>query len=207
VNRILKETWRQVDGILPSAELERLPTFGNRHNLFVFAVLAIAFYHALLEAGVEKQYAVELYSDIGWKLYVKQATFPRLVARLSSRDPDKQMGLVLRMLGVFPFSAPGKPGYEVKAWRGQGCICINYFHCPPYSFVKQYVEQNGDRGELELYRKSWCTYDWPFAYAIMGGGYKKLGHYERPHTISSGDDVCDMRWYARVPEGEHPGGP
>lgn len=206
VNRILKETWREVEDILPSAELESLPTLGNRQNVF-FAVLTVAFYHALVEAGVEKPYAVELFSDIGWKLYAKLLTIPRFVARLSSRDPNKQMGVILGMLGVYPFSAPGKPGYEVKARLGPGCICIDYLHCPPYSFVRQYVEQNGDRGELELFRRSWCWYDWAFAHAIVDGGYKKLGHYERPHTLSSGDDVCDMRWYGRLPKEEHAEGP
>jgi hypothetical protein len=204
VNHILKETWREVDEILPSAQLERLPTLGNRMNVF-FAVLTVAFYHALVGMGVEIQYSVELFADIGWKLYSKLLAIPRLVARVYSRDPNRQMGVILGMLGIYPFSAPGKPGYEVKAWLEPGRICIDYLHCPPYSFVRQYVEQNGDRGELELFRKSWCWYDWAFAYAIVDGGYQKLGHYERSQTLSSGDDVCDMRWYGRPPQPEDKG--
>jgi hypothetical protein len=206
VNQILKETWREVDEILPDAELDRLPTLGNRQNVF-FAVLTVAFYHALIGTGVEKQYAVELFADVGWKLYTKLLTFPRLVARLFFRDPHKQMGVTLRMLGIYPFSAPGKPGYEIKAWLEPGRYCIDYLHCPPYSFVRKYVEKNGDRGELELFRGSWCLYDWAFAYAIAEGRHKKLGHYERLHTLSSGDDVCDMRWYGEPPQGNHTEGP
>lgn len=199
-DRVLKETWDEVDEILPSAELDRLPTFGNRHNVFL-AIVTVACYHALINSGIERQYAIELVADLGWKLYTRFITLPRFVARLSSRDPHRQMGLILLILSKFPFNITGKPGYEANGHIEPECYCINYTFCPPYGFVKEYVEHNGDRGEIELFQRSWCWYDWAFAYAMVDGGYQKLGHYERPHTLSSGDEVCDMRWYGRPPQG------
>ena len=72
-------------------------------------------------------------------------------------------------------------------------------HCPPFAFVRNYIEKHGDRGELEAFQRSWCRYDWGLTYAMVDGRYGVRGHYERPHTLSAGDDVCDMRWRAEVP--------
>lgn len=194
VDAILKETWRNVDALLPAAELEKLPTLGNRHNVFL-AVLTIAGYHAYLSAGIEREYAIELFADVGWKLYSRGAMLPRFVARLMTRDPQKRLEMMLRLLMIFPFSAPGRPGYEVKAWAEGDHFCTYWTHCPPHAFVRKYVERNSDRGELEAFRKSWCGYDWAIA-RVMAGGRERVGYYDRPHTLSAGDDVCDMCWYA-----------
>jgi hypothetical protein len=183
--------------MLPAAQLNSLPAVGNRHNVFL-AVLSVAGYHAYLAAGIERKYAIELLADVGWKLYCRSVTLPRLVARLMTRDPKRRVELMLRMLISFPFSAPGRPGYEVKAWAEPDRFCTYWTHCPPYAFVRRYVEQNGDHGELEAFRKSWCWYDWAITH-VMVGGWQRMGHYERPHTLSAGDAVCDMCWYARTP--------
>jgi hypothetical protein len=58
------------------------------------------------------------------------------------------------------------------------------------------VERHGDRGELEAFYQSWCLYDWPAADILAGGRAGEHGHYERPHTLSQGDSVCDMCWSA-----------
>jgi len=201
LDAILAETWRNTDAMLPAAELERLPTLGNRHNVFL-AILTIAGYHAYLSAGIEKEYAIELVADVGWKLYSRAVKLPRLLARLMTRDPQKRLEVMLRMLMIFPFSAPGRPSYEVTAWPEPGRFCTYWTHCPPYAFATRYVEQNGDRGELDAFRKSWCWYDWGIA-RVMADGRERAGYYERPHTLSAGDSVCDMCWYARPPEMHH----
>ena len=44
--------------------------------------------------------------------------------------------------------------------------------------------------EMTLFRKTWCTFDYTSAeYAVEGG------KYQRKHTLSDGDEVCDMRWF------------
>lgn len=142
---------------------------------------------------------IELFADIGWKVYARFLTLPRLSARMVTRDPQAQVNLILRMLLRFPFSAPGRPGYEVQAWTEPGRFCTFWTYCPPYAFVRDYVAEYGDRGEIEAFSKSWCWYDWAFTYAMVGGSYETHGHYERPHTLSSGDALCDMCWYGGRP--------
>lgn len=199
VDEFLAQTWRNVERMLPEAKLEQIPTRGNRHNVFM-SILTVAAYHALLDAGLEREYAIELFADMGWKVYSRFLTLPRFLARLVTRDPQKQVNFILRMLLIFPFSAPGRPGYEVRAWAEPDRFCTVWTHCPPYTYVREYVDEHGDRGEIEAFIKSWCWYDWAFAYAMVDGGYEKPGHYERPHTLSAGDALCDMCWYARQPQ-------
>lgn len=209
VDAILSQTWREVDELLPEAHLERIPTLGNRQNVFL-AVLTVGAYHALRQAGIEKEYAIELFADMGWKVYAKFLPLPKLIARIITRDPQKQVNIILRMFMVYPFSTPGRPGYECRAWAEPGRFCTYWTHCPPFEFIRQYVEAHGDSGELEAFQRSWCWYDWALAYAMVDGGFKVRGYYQRPHTLSQGDDICDMLWCAEVPpvadkvKGEHP---
>jgi hypothetical protein len=194
IDAIFAQTWDNAETILPEADLASLPNWGNRHNVFL-AVLTIAAYDAFRDAGAEKDDAIELFADMGWKLYTRFLTLPRFFARLRYRDPQRQMNFILRALLRFPFSAPGRPGYEVRAWAEPGRFCTYWTHCPPYAFVKEYTRTHGDSGEVEAFIKSWCWYDWALAYAMVDGSYDSHGYYERPHTLSAGDAVCDMCWY------------
>ena len=198
IEAILERAWRNAEEMLPEGELERLPASGNRLNVY-FAVLSVAAYRALVDAGVERDYAVELFADVGWKVYMRLVTVPKFLARLVTRDPQRQIDLVLRMLLVYPFTPRGRPGYECRAWSEPARFCTYWTFCPPYDFVRRYVAQHGDRGELEAFRRSWCEYDWALTYALVDGRSGERGHYERPHSLSAGDEVCDMRWYAVAP--------
>ncbi len=199
VDQILDRARRELDQLESEANLERLPTRGNRHNALL-ALFTVAAYHAIVKRGIERTYAAELVADIGWKLYARMVAVPKLVARIIHRDPQKQINLILRLFMVYPFSAPGRPGYEVKAWSEADRYCTFWTHCPPLQVVRNYVKRHGDSGELEAFRMSWCSYDWALTYALLDGGFQEKGHYERPHTMSAGDDVCDMCWYARAPD-------
>lgn len=108
VDGFLEEVWRRVTELLGEEDLRRIPSVGNRHNVLLGA-LTIAGYEALLDRGIERRYAIELFADVGWKIYE-------------------------RMLKV-PFFLAGEHG-----------------------------------------------------------------HYERPHTLSRGDSVCDMCWSATSSE-------
>ena len=198
VNQVLDRAGKELNQLLSEANLDRLPTRGNRHNTLL-ALFTVAAYHAVIKRGIDRTYAAELVADVGWKLYAKMIAVPKLVARLVHRDPQKQINLVLRMLMIYPFSSPGRPGYEVKTWSEADRYCTFWTHCPPHQAVRDYVERHGDCGELEAFRMSWCSYDWALTYALLDGGFQEKGHYERPHTLSAGDDVCDMCWYARPP--------
>jgi hypothetical protein len=202
VSETLDDVWRRMPAILSEQDFSAIPTLGNKNNLFLGA-LTIAAYHALLDAGVERDYAIELFADIGWKIYESMLKLPLLVARVSARDPQRRMNLVLRLLMRFPFSAPGRPGYEVKAWSEPGHFKTYWSYCAPFGFVQRYTQRHGDRGENEAFYRSWCLYDWPAADVLAGGKPGERGHYERPHTLSRGDSVCDMCWHAK-PQGAQP---
>ena len=197
VKQYLAATWQRVDGLLPAASLAMLPTWGNRLNGFM-AVVTTAAYQELLDRGVDQEYAATLVADVGWKVYAWMLSVSALPARLVSRRPQRQLDLTLRLLMRFPFSAPGKPGYEVEAWSDGERSYNHWTHCPPQAFVRALVEAEGDRGELDAFYRAWCLYDWAGADLLARDG--KHGHYERPHTMSRGDSVCDMCWWARSPQ-------
>jgi hypothetical protein len=96
----------------------------------------------------------------------------------------------------FPFSAPGRPGYELKTWQAEDDTFITaWTYCPPFAFVGQYVDDHGDRGEVQAFFHSWCQFDWALAYAIVEGTGQP-GWFQRPHNLSQGDASCDMVWAA-----------
>jgi hypothetical protein len=194
VRAFLEATWRRVDDLLPAACLERLPTYGNRLNVFM-AIVTTAAYREMLDRGVSREYATTLVADVGWKIYAWMLTASATPARVLTRSPRRRLEWTLKLLMRFPFSAPGKPGYEVKAWRQGEAFFTHWTHCPPQAFVRSLVEAEEDRGELEAFYRTWCLYDWAGADLLAGDGGN--GHYERPHTMSRGDAVCDMCWWAR----------
>lgn len=198
IDHFVSATWIRVDELLPRAELERLPTYGNRHNVFL-AVITTAAFQVLLDRGTTPDYAAILVGDVGWKIYAQMLKLAAFPFRFTTTDSQKRMERTLRALLVFPFSAPGRPGYEVKTWSEGNQFFTHWTHCPPQAFVRGLVERQGDRGELEAFYRSWCLYDWPGADLLAGDG--KRGHYGRPHTMSKGDRVCDMCWRATASDG------
>ncbi len=119
VDAFVDDVCKQVVVVLREEDLREIPTLGNRHNVFLGA-LTIAAYHALLARGVEQQYAMALFADVGWKVYERLLKVPLFFARLRTRDPRARMEFALRTLMRFPFSSPGAPGYEVRAWSESG---------------------------------------------------------------------------------------
>lgn len=201
VDQILDRARIELDRLTFEAKLERLPTRGSRHNTLL-ALFMLSAYHAVVERGIEPSYAAELVADVGWKFYERMVAVPRFIARCLYRDPQKQINFILRLFLIYPFSSAGKPGYELKAWSEADRYCTFWTHCPPLQAVRDYIEKHGDHGELEVFQRSWCTYDWALTYAMVSGGFQQKGYYERPHTMSKGDDVCDMCWYAHPPGGK-----
>ncbi len=195
VKEFRQATWRRVDRLLPAAHLEKLPTFGNRLNVFM-AVVTTAAYRELLDRGVPREYAATLVADVGWKIYSWMLSASAIPARILTRSKQRQLEWTLKLLMRFPFSAPGKPGYEVEAWSDGEGFHTHWTHCPPQAFVRALVETGEDHDELEAFYRSWCLYDWAGADLLVGDGER--GHYERSQTMSRGDAVCDMCWSARA---------
>lgn len=191
VDAFVDTTWLRVHELFVDTRLDELPTHGNRHNVFLAAVTTAA-YQSLLDRGLSPDYAATLVADVGWRVYSRLLNTAAFPFRLTTRDPFKRIERALRALLVFPFSAPGAPGYEVEVWVKGDRVFTHWTHCPPHAFVRRLVDTQGDHGELDAFYRSWCLYDWPAADLLAGDG--KRGHYARPHTLSRGDPVCDMCW-------------
>lgn len=183
-NRILGRAWRNYDELAPVAHVERLKTLGNRQNVLL-GVLTHGIYRALLEEGVEKEYATEMVSDLMWKVYETWLVLPRSIARLLARDPQKQMDMMLRMFLRYPFS---HPGYDSRVLRETDFFALDIYRCPVYDYFRA-------QGEEEFMLNSWCMQDFALAQAMTKGG-----SYERSHTLAAGDNVCDMKWYGKPKE-------
>ncbi|MDA7429204.1 hypothetical protein [Primorskyibacter aestuariivivens] len=172
------------------ASLAELPSFGNR-LMVELSVFTAAAHRVLLDAGFQPDHARSAVADAGWIVYSRMLRLSSLPFRLSSRDPATRLRRTIRALLWFPFHAPGAPGYAVLARSDDAGITTHFTHCPPQTFIRKLIDRD-DRNDLEAFRQSWCRYDWPGADLIAGDG--KRGHYERPHTLSHGDSVCDMCW-------------
>ena len=192
VDRILARTWQNYVELAPGAQAARLHTYGNRQNVLL-GVLSLAIYQVLLAEGVEERYATELVTDLAWKVYEKWVVLPRFVARLATHDPQQRMNLMLRMFLRFPFS---RPGYDWQARSEPGAFVLDVHRCPVRDYLKS-------QGQEKFMINSWCTLDFALAQVMTPGG-----RYQRPHTLSAGDSVCDMKWFAGQPDvAEVPGGP
>ncbi len=195
ISQILARSWRIFDELWPEAGLDKIPTVDNRLNVLM-SVITISAYHSFIAAEIDKQRAVELVADIGWSVYTKLIVVPRFVSRIVARNPQKRINFILRALLIFPFSAPGRPGYEVMTRVDEQGFHTDWTHCPPLAFVRHHMDVHGDNGELEAFRRSWCSYDWAFLHFMVGGKIARKTSYTRPHTMSEGDAVCDMCWSA-----------
>jgi hypothetical protein len=181
VEAVLARTWEGYDRLAPGAHVERLQTRGARQNALL-AVFALAVYRALLAEGIEASYATELVGDLAWTIYQKWIVLPRLLARRATDDPQNQMNLMLRMFLRFPFN---RPGYDWKASTDDsGAYAIDFYRCPMRDYLRS-------QGEEEFMLGSICALDFALAQAMVEGG-----RYERTHTLSAGDGICDMKWRA-----------
>ncbi len=179
VDQLLKRAEAIVEEL--TATVPREPTIGAR-LMMRSAVLTLATYRAVREFGVDRPYAVELCTDLMWKAYKQQVTIPRLIGRLWSRDPRVQMDVIQ---GLFLRYSLASPGYDCKM-VGEGSSSYDIRRCPVNDWFATQSEE-----EMDFFRKSWCTLDWPLAEHLVEGGC-----YERTTTLSHGGDACDMRWGA-----------
>jgi len=193
ISAYIRDLPRVADQVRKSAALDDLPTRGSR-LMVELSVLTIAAYRLMLTRDVQPADARRAVADVGWRVYALGLRLTSLPFRLSSRDPGKRLRRTLRVMLRFPFNGAGAPGYEVVAEEKGDDFLTHFTHCPPQSFVRRLVAEQGDQGDLEAFIESWCQYDWPGADVIAADG--KPGHYLRRKTLSNGDNVCDMCWKA-----------
>lgn len=176
------------DELIPEANLNQYRSRGNRLNVLL-GIYSLAIYRAMRERGFEKEWAIELFADTGWRLYALGVNIPLYFVRPFTRNPQTRLNFILRVFLFFPF-AEDPLGYKRKVWKEADHFCTDWSRCVVYDYFKAHANAE----ELELFRRSWCLYDFALPGLIHPDGF-----YERPHTLSSGDGVCDMRWYGRKP--------
>ncbi len=180
VDNILKQVWQTYDQLAPLVPQE--PKLGNR-MVMLFACLSLAFFRVLMVTGVEREYAIELFGDVSWKVYEKLGRLPIFVARLLTRDPRKRMRVSVNMFLRFPFTPPG---YVFERLPSSDGISLDMLTCP----VAEYFHKQ-DASDLCI--GTWCNLD--FALAEMWGGW-----LERTETLAAGCARCDYRFKANARE-------
>jgi L-2-amino-thiazoline-4-carboxylic acid hydrolase len=185
LNRIHEQAWRNFDMLF--GDVPEGATVGTRMNLML-ACLSLSAFRALMALGVERDYAIELFADVAWRVYEKWGQLPRFISRFLTRDPVKRMRWCVNMFLRFPFNPPG---YAFERLPSDDGISLDMLRCP----VAEYLCANG---AADLCVGSWCNLD--YGLAEMWGG-----RLERSGTLAAGDDRCGFRFKSalggkRLPE-------
>lgn len=186
-DRLLADAWRELDDLAVAAGLDRYPRLGTRLNAYL-SLATLAGYRALRRAGVDRERAISVTGDAGWDVYQAMIRIPRAAARMACRRPRGRMSFIIRTLLRFPFAPPADPeapGYRVRAWSDGAGMHTHWTRCPPLDVFREACGE----GELEVFARSWCRFDFAAAEAMVAGG-----RFRRPLVLSAGDPVCDMTW-------------
>lgn len=100
------------------------------------AALTISLFQILLDAGIERAYAIELVSDTAWHVYKRWGRIGQFLTRILPRSLTKPLQNDVDVarhakdgtfaLG-FPFDAPGYVAHYVPM---KGTAAFDMIHCP-----------------------------------------------------------------------------
>lgn len=180
VDMILKQVWQTYDQLAPFVPHE--PKIGNRMNMLL-ACLTFSFFQLSMETNIERDYAIELFGDVAWKIYQKMGRLPSFFARLLTSDPRERLRISVDMFLSFPFTPPG---YIFERQPSSDGISVDILRCP----VAEYFRKQ-DASDLCI--GTWCNLD--FALVEMWGG-----RLERTETLAAGSARCDFRFKAKARE-------
>jgi len=186
IKRIVFQAYLNVEELMPY--FNDLENLGNYQNEYA-GLIDLAIYRALLKAGIDRNYAVNLVGDMMWQALVNAKGVVPIIDplrnklhRLTTKDPMAYLEKRLKDGMKYPYS---KPGYKIEFYKDKDVYCMDIYSCPVFDFYKQFGKE-----EMALFRKTWCTFDYALAENIVEGG-----KYQRKHTLSDGDEVCDMRYF------------
>jgi hypothetical protein len=167
---------------------KNLDSIGNYQNEYS-GLLTLAVYRALVKEKIAPDYAVTLVGDMQWLSIVNaKGIIPiidplrKKLTKLATKDPLVFLGKRLKDMMKYPYS---EPGYKIKLYMDKNVYCMDIYSCPAFDFYKQFGQE-----EMNLFRRTWCTFDFSAAERVVEGG-----KHQRTHTLSDGDEVCDMRWF------------
>lgn len=190
-------TPKEMEQIISRAESniqELMPYFkdhdntGNYMNTYG-GLIHLAIYRALVKEKIEPDYATNLVADLIWQVRVNMKGVVPIIdplrlklAKRRTKDPVAFLGKRLEDALKFPYS---EPGYKTKLYKDRNVYHLDIYSCPVHDFYAQFGQE-----EMTFFRRTWCTYDYTVAEHLVEGG-----KYERDHTLSDGDEVCDMRYF------------
>ncbi len=177
VDDFLEAVWARYEKL--ARDLPHLPSPGARHNL-ALACLTYAACEVLTEKGIERAYAVELFGDVVYHIYIRWGSIARTLARVFKRDPAARMRLACNLFLTFPFD---QPGYRYERRDLPDGLAFNITYCPVAEFFRAH-----EAGDVCL--NTWCHQDW--ALAEHWGGWM-----ERTQTQAEGAAFCDFKWRAK----------
>lgn len=175
VEQILKNTWQEYESL--EVDLPKQQTLGATFTIHL-ACMSVALYNSLLKSGKNKEEAIDLIYQIGWKIYTRMSEIPMLIAGIFSDNPHKRMELATQVFRMFPFTAPDYGWEDVKA--DKNIVAFNCTRCHVAEYFKKF--NIGD-----VCYNTWCKLDYPLA-EQWGGKLERTG------TIAIGAKVCDFRW-------------
>ncbi len=182
VDHYIDQAWHRYQTLTPSLPPE--PTIGSRMNVKL-AALTISMFQVLLDARIERAYAIELVSDTTWKIYRQWGRIGQFLVRILPKSLVKPMRTDLArrvqkdgtLVQSFPFNPPG---YVAKYVPMKGAIAFDMIRCPVAEVFRAH-------GAIDLCRASWCDLDYPLA--EMQGL-----RLQRTTTLVEGAGRCDFRF-------------
>jgi len=158
------------------------PNLGSRITARLGGVLLAACLDALLEEGLERDYAIELIGDMAWRIYRRWGQAASLLVAPFERDPVRRIRLAVGLFLYFPFGGPGYQREDIPDPSGRR---FNIASCPTSAYLVP-------RGAADLMLKAGCNLD--YALAELWGG-----RLERDGTIAEGCPRCAFRFVGGVP--------
>ncbi len=183
VDRSIDQAWRRFQALAPSLPPE--PTVGSRMNVKL-AALTISLFQVLLDAGIERAYAIKLVSDTTWQVYRQwgrlgqflDRVLPRVLVKPMCNETDLKRSV--RKGGTIVLNFPfNPPGYLANYVPTKGALGIDMIRCPVAQVFRA-------QGAADLCRASWCDLD----YAL---GEMQGIRLQRTTTLVEGADRCDFR--------------
>ncbi|MBE2270176.1 MAG: L-2-amino-thiazoline-4-carboxylic acid hydrolase [Anaerolinea sp.] len=179
INRILNQTWKDFGLLLPN--LPREPTLGSRISLKL-AALTLTFFRNLTTSGIEARYALELVSDVCWRIFQQWGHVVKRVYRLFGIDIVGLYSQHAQLDGSWTLGFPfNPPGFLARYTPVEGGVGFNVVRCPIAEFMRS-------QGASDLAVGTWCMLDYSF---LEMQGLR----LERSKTLAKGDKECDFRLY------------
>ncbi|NHJ01786.1 MAG: hypothetical protein EAX86_06555 [Candidatus Heimdallarchaeota archaeon] len=186
IERIIFQTESNIRELM--SYFKNLDNIGN-YMMQYAGLIYLAIYRALKDENIDSTYAMNLIGDIQWQYRMNSnGLFPILdplrlkLAKFRAKSPIDFLGKRLEDALKYPYT---EPGYKAKLYKDKDVYCMNLYSCTVFDFYKQFGQE-----EITLFRRTWCTYDFAVAEYLVEGG-----KYEREHTLSDGDEVCDMKFF------------